>query len=77
MRLGWKAGGGTPVKHIPPRKRIAAVDIEEDNNGLPVWPQNEGDEEWNLCTRQKILRDFVRAHYRKFFHGTPPVLEVI
>lgn len=55
-----------PVKVKPPRKTITHVEIEVDEEGVPIWPKKGLGVKWNLETKKAILRNFIREHYRKF-----------
>lgn len=42
-----------------------SIEIEIDEEGYPIWPEEGDQEEWNVPTRRYILRSFLTAHYRK------------
>lgn len=65
QRLGVTEDG----KDVPKKFRVRdadRADIKLDDNGIPIWPDEDPEERWPLPVRKAYIREFIKAHYRKF-----------
>ena len=47
----------------PRKKPIDEVKILLDEQGIPIWPEEDTEKPWNLETKKLVIREFMTAHY--------------
>lgn len=51
------------------KSTVEKVKIQLDEKGIPVWPEEDEENPWNLETKKKLIRDFLNAHWSAYLRS--------